>query len=519
MPPELGVESDSRRRMAYVAIGKNQKLPWNQKLTGSLALLFLVTIPVAMSIWGVVHFEQRLDLQARADLVSNGIAVDALKLDWDYRNVIVTGVLPAGVSPQQVIDVLALTDSGGIRVVTVLAETLPVDALELAETGSVDVSVMLLDGTIILSGTVLSTRQAIRLRQAASTAVGLPNVRDQLQVSGLAEAIPGSDQRIDSLANAIAGLDHALDADAALSATDFRFNATVADENQVVDLLRRRGGAGDLGLVISGDIIAKKSAPGGVVEVDVSFENGGIVLGGVVLTEEQKEWLIYSASTIVGVESVVDELIVTGAVEDMLQANQRVQIMIEAIATFNTVIEASARLADNELKINALLEYEEDTVALNTIREKAIALGLNVQGTIDARQISLQREVGLLQLEIDQLSDEIRDTVVFSSAGAELGFDAKQTLDKVVDAMNRYQRPVVEVKGHTDNSGSAEDNIELSLERAEFVRDYLELSGISQDRLRSLGLGESSPLTSNDTEYGRKQNRRVEFRVRGVFDY
>jgi len=519
MPRQIVDAAGSHRRIAFVALGKDRKWPWKRGPVAMLALLALVSIPLITSIWAIFHFEQRLDARARADLDSSGIAVDSLNLDWDYRNVVITGELPAGVSAQNIIDILSATDGRGIRKISVLAATAEFDTAPVTETGSVDVSVMLLDGTINLSGTVLSARQAMRLRQAASTAVGLPNVKDQLQVSGLVEAIPGSDQRIDSLANAIAGLDNALEADAGLSATDFRFNATVADENQVVDLLRRRGGAGDLGLVISGDIIAKKSAPGGVVEVDAVLQNGNIALTGVVLTEQQKEWLVNSANAAVGAENVTDELIATGAVEEMQQAEQRLQVLTEAIASFKTVIEADASLTVNEFVLNALLEYEEDTVALNAVRQKAEALGLEVQGVVDAKQISLQREVALLQQEIDLLSDEIRETVVFDSAGSQLGFDAKQTLDKVVDAMNRYQRPVVEVKGHTDNTGTTEANVELSLERAEFVREYLEISGIERVRLRSLGLGESSQIASNDTEFGKKQNRRVEFRVRGAFDY
>jgi len=153
------------------------------------------------------------------------------------------------------------------------------------------------------------------------------------------------------------------------------------------------------------------------------------------------------------------------------------------------------------------------------IREQAAELGLEVEGTIESRQMSLGREVLLLQAEIGLLTDEIRSQVVFERAGAELTFDAKKALDKLVDSMNRYPRAVVEISGHTDNVGDQQTNALLSLERAISVKEYLQRSGIDAARMRALGRGESSPIASNNTEIGMKHNRRVEFVALGEFEY
>ena len=133
--------------------------------------------------------------------------------------------------------------------------------------------------------------------------------------------------------------------------------------------------------------------------------------------------------------------------------------------------------------------------------------------------MSLDREVLLLQAEIGQLADEIRSRLVFDRAGYELSFEAKKALDKLVDAMNRYPRTVVEISGHTDNVGDQQTNALLSLERAVAVKEYLELSGIDSARMRALGRGESSPIASNKTEIGMQHNRRVEFVALGEFEY
>ena len=74
-------------------------------------------------------------------------------------------------------------------------------------------------------------------------------------------------------------------------------------------------------------------------------------------------------------------------------------------------------------------------------------------------------------------------------------------------------RPLkVEISGHTDNVGTDEDNQILSENRAESVRKYLVENGIPEELLTTKGYGESRPIESNNTEYGRHKNRRVEIK-------
>src|SRR5690606_10431619 len=71
----------------------------------------------------------------------------------------------------------------------------------------------------------------------------------------------------------------------------------------------------------------------------------------------------------------------------------------------------------------------------------------------------------------------------------------------------------VEIGGHTDNQGTAAFNRRLSTQRAGSVRDWLVEHGIEATRMTTKGYGLSSPVASNDTEEGRSQNRRIEFKV------
>lgn len=70
---------------------------------------------------------------------------------------------------------------------------------------------------------------------------------------------------------------------------------------------------------------------------------------------------------------------------------------------------------------------------------------------------------------------------------------------------------IVEVGGHTDNVGSDEANLKLSHDRAKSVRDYMVKAGIASERLQAKGYGETQPVADNETEDGRKANRRTEF--------
>jgi outer membrane protein OmpA-like peptidoglycan-associated protein len=71
------------------------------------------------------------------------------------------------------------------------------------------------------------------------------------------------------------------------------------------------------------------------------------------------------------------------------------------------------------------------------------------------------------------------------------------------------------IEGHTDSMGTDAYNQDLSQRRAGVVRRYLEGQGVASSRLASLGLGESRPRQSNETEAGRQRNRRVEVVNRG----
>ena len=90
------------------------------------------------------------------------------------------------------------------------------------------------------------------------------------------------------------------------------------------------------------------------------------------------------------------------------------------------------------------------------------------------------------------------------------------TMDKLARIVNEYRKTTLTVVGHTDNTGTTENNRKLSEERALAVGHYLRQKGVQDIRLREIGKGELEPRADNDVEEGRRLNRRVEILVEPV---
>lgn len=107
---------------------------------------------------------------------------------------------------------------------------------------------------------------------------------------------------------------------------------------------------------------------------------------------------------------------------------------------------------------------------------------------------------------------------LFKSGSATLNLAGIQRLNRLI---NRIQNPNFKlyhiiISGHTDNRGKAARNLRLSKRRAESVARYLVSRGVSRSKMSVVGYGESQPVVSNATAYGRARNRRVEITIKGV---
>lgn len=111
-------------------------------------------------------------------------------------------------------------------------------------------------------------------------------------------------------------------------------------------------------------------------------------------------------------------------------------------------------------------------------------------------------------------ADQVNVKISFDFDSAALREDQKPKLASLCEAMKAVDVAVFQIIGHTDSSGSASYNENLSLLRAQEVKRHMVSScGIAEDRLQAIGLGESAPFDPDDPRSD--ANRRVEFQALG----
>lgn len=133
---------------------------------------------------------------------------------------------------------------------------------------------------------------------------------------------------------------------------------------------------------------------------------------------------------------------------------------------------------------------------------------------IDTVQIHTRDTVYLkqeLQSVADKINARTQADVLFDLNSAHLRPDAYPILQEVVDFLKENPDVYTVIEGHACILGFDSVNQPLSERRAQAVYDYLRAHGIPYERLSSKGFGSSRPKVSNETETGRRQNRRIEF--------
>jgi outer membrane protein OmpA-like peptidoglycan-associated protein len=187
-----------------------------------------------------------------------------------------------------------------------------------------------------------------------------------------------------------------------------------------------------------------------------------------------------------------------------LTAAKEAQMRAQSAAAKAAADAAAAKAAADQ----AVLQAKEDAAREEAARAKAATEALRAQ---------------LLQ----QLNDVLQTTdtprglvvnmadVLFQTGKYALSADAQLKLAKLSGIIQAHPGLNLAIEGHTDSTGTAEFNLNLSQQRADGVRQFLVMQGLSPDTITATGLGEEGPIADNSTAAGRKQNRRVEIIVSG----
>ena len=103
----------------------------------------------------------------------------------------------------------------------------------------------------------------------------------------------------------------------------------------------------------------------------------------------------------------------------------------------------------------------------------------------------------------------VGDRVFFDTDSSDLSQQARATLDKQAQWLGHYDRYAFTIEGHADERGTREYNIALGARRAQTVRDYLILRGVSAQRMRTISYGKERPVAVCDDISCWSQNRRA----------
>ena len=133
---------------------------------------------------------------------------------------------------------------------------------------------------------------------------------------------------------------------------------------------------------------------------------------------------------------------------------------------------------------------------------------------MDRQQAELRHDLQGTGVSVTRMGDNttlnMPGNITFKTNSSELDPSFYKVLNSVNIVVKKYNKTVVEVAGHTDNTGGTEYNQQLSERRANSVAQYLESQGLASNRVVTVGAGETKPVADNSTVEGRSANRRVE---------
>lgn len=126
--------------------------------------------------------------------------------------------------------------------------------------------------------------------------------------------------------------------------------------------------------------------------------------------------------------------------------------------------------------------------------------------------IELNKDIKLVNIKPG--SKVVLNNIFFDVGKYTIKKESYPELNKVKDLLSSNPSMVIEISGHTDNTGDADANLKLSEMRAKAVVDYLTSKGAKSSQLEYKGYGSSQPIAPNNTATGRQKNRRTEFEIK-----
>jgi chemotaxis protein MotB len=207
------------------------------------------------------------------------------------------------------------------------------------------------------------------------------------------------------------------------------------------------------------------------------------------------------SNTLAGVFNAPERSVVPIAVGDQPVAGERT----ETDAVIAPVVTEAPSNSPSDSLTPSSSTVPDSASRSRALQELAVQLGLEFSELIEIGVISLNVDDEWLQLNLP-------NNLLFGSGDAEPHYDSFAVMEKIAGVLRNADN-AVRIEGFTDNqsirSGRFPSNWELSAARAAALVRMLVMDGIDPARLAAVGYGEHQPVARNDTDEGRRRNRRV----------
>jgi outer membrane protein OmpA-like peptidoglycan-associated protein len=141
----------------------------------------------------------------------------------------------------------------------------------------------------------------------------------------------------------------------------------------------------------------------------------------------------------------------------------------------------------------------------------------NYSINVDYGTINMPNTKGMIQfdltLQYEPAKTYVLKDLLFDTGKSTIQKSSYQCIDDLAALLLNRKTMVVEISGHTDNVGNPVDNMKLSQDRANSVRNYLIKKGIEPTRITAVGYGDTKPVADNSTPQGKQMNRRTEVKI------
>lgn len=141
----------------------------------------------------------------------------------------------------------------------------------------------------------------------------------------------------------------------------------------------------------------------------------------------------------------------------------------------------------------------------------------NYSINVDYGTIDMPDTQGMIQfdltLQYEPAKTYILKDLLFDTGKSTIQKNSYKAVDDLAALLLNRKTMIVEISGHTDNVGTPADNLKLSQDRANTVRNYLIKKGVEPERITAVGYGDTKPVADNSTPQGKQMNRRTEVKI------